>query len=282
MSVKALSLIGFITDPAKAILYLKLRCAPDPADKSDAALHADWLAAKAKLGAPVARAGRPRMRPIPMSDPYLQALMKVSWAARIRHLLDQGASFQMVEIDRLIAGQVSVDLEKAAAQCAGLSRPPTQEQLMTLALPFEIASDKVYVSRQDQSIVIRSNSLNLLIGEQGPMPGAPHVIGINVGWTLPFIHAVRLKDRYILHNGYNRAVGARLAGATEIPAIVRDVPDAAAAGFEQANTVDEALLMSDNPPTMRHFAQGRALDVRLRRTTRILQVNWSQHLMYED
>src|SRR5205823_791858 len=100
------------------------------------------------------------------------------------------------------------------------------------------------------------------IAEQGPMPNAPHLFGVNIGWTLPMIHVIRLKGRCILHNGYNRAVGARLAGAAEIPCILRNVPDAAAAAFEQSHTIEESLLMSDDPPTLGHFTQGRALEVR--------------------
>jgi hypothetical protein len=281
MPTKALSLIGFVKDLTTAIHYLKLRCVPEPA-KDDDALEADWRIAQARLGPPAPSAGNPQMRPISMAEPHIQALLATSWAPRIKSALDQGASFQMVEIDPLIAAQITVDLEKSNSQCAGLSHPPTYDQMMRLCLPFELASGAVQLSQQPQSIIIKSESLNLVIGAQGPMPFAAHVVGVNVGWVLPFVHVARLNGRCLLHNGYNRTVGARLAGATEVPCLFRDVPDAAAAGFDQSHTVEEALLMSDNPPTIGHFARGSAFEVQLRRTIRLIEVNWSQHQMYDE
>lgn len=281
MPANARSLLGFVSDPGLALRYLKIRCLPAP-DATDAALEAEWRAARTKLGPRARRAGHPRMRPIDMDDPHIRALLSVEWAARTKTVLDQGATLQMVEIEPLIAAQITVDLEKARAQCAGLSSPPKHAELMKLGFPLELASGAVRVSRQPQSIIIKSDSLNLVIGEQGPMSFAHHVVGVNVGWTLPFVHVVRLNGRYLLHNGYNRTVGARLAGATEIPCLVRDVADAAAAGLDQSQTIDEALLMSDNPPTLGHFTRSGAMKVELRQTVRLIQVSWSQHLMYDE
>jgi len=281
MPTKALSLIGFVDDPATAVQYLKQRCVPDPT-KDDAALEADWRLARAKLGPPAPRAGHPRMRPLAMAEPHIQALLSTGWAPRIKSALDQGATFQMVEVDPLIAAQITVDLDKSVSQCGGLSHPPTHDQLMSLCLPLELASGAVQLSQQPNSIIIKSESLNLVVGEHGLMPFAAHVVGVNVGWVLPFVHVARINGRCMLHNGYNRTVGARLAGATEIPCLVRDVTDAAAAGLDQSLAVEESLLMSDSPPTIGHFAQECALDVQLRRAIRLIQVGWSQHQLYDE
>jgi len=280
MSIEGLSLVGFLDDRAKAVEYLKARCAPD-ADTSDADLEADWRAAKAKLGTPVARAGYPNMRPIALDEPHMQALLAVRWKSRFKLFLDRGASFQMIEIDPLISGQITVDIKKATSQCAELSHPPTHEELLRLSFPLELASGTMKASRQKNGFVVTSDSLNMVIGMEGPMPKMPHIIGIHLGWSLPLVHVVRLNGRSILHNGYNRTLGARSAGATEIPCLFRDVVDADAAGFPGGNTADERLLMSDNPPTMAHYTQGRAWEVQLRRTTRIIHVSWVQHTLYD-
>jgi hypothetical protein len=282
MSVRALTLVGFLDDRAQAIEYLRSRCLPGP-DKNTAALEADWRAAKARLGPPpVTGAGHPNMRPLSIEEPHLQELLHVKWRSRFQYFLDRGAVFQMIEIDRLIAGQITIDLEKSSSQSASLSRPPTHDELMKLAFPLELASGTINASRQENSVVVKSESLNLVIGDKGPMPKMPQIIGIHLGWTLPLIHVVRLNGKCILHNGYNRTIGARLAGAKEIPCIFRDVPDAAAAGFVNERTLDEALLMSDNPPTMAHYVQDRAVEVALRRATRVLQVSWSEHTLYDE
>jgi hypothetical protein len=280
MAIKGLSLVGFLDDRAKAVEYLKARCAPDP-DASDADLEAEWRAAKAKLGPPVARAGHPNMRPIALDEPHMKALFAVRWKSRFKFFLNRGASFQMIEIDPLISGQISVDLEKSAAACAGLSHPPTHEELLRLSFPLEMTSGLTRASRHKNGFVVASDSLNMVIGMEGPMPKMPHVVGVHLSWSLPLVHVVRLNGRSILHNGYNRTFGARLAGATEIPCLFRDVADADAAGFPGGNTVDERLLMSDDPPTMAHYVKDRAWEVRLRRATRIIHVSWVQHTLYE-
>jgi hypothetical protein len=280
MSIKGLSLVGFLDDRARAIEYLKARCVPRPGT-ADVDLEADWRTAKSKLGAPVARAGYPIMRPIALDDPHMQALLAVRWKSRFKFFLDRGATFQMTEIDPLIAGQISVDLEKSVSLCASLSLPPTQDELMRLSFPLALESGTTKASRRKNSVVVTSDSLNMVVGMEGPMPKMPHVIGIQLNWSLPLVHVVRLNGRSIVHNGYNRIVGARLAGATEIPCLFRDVADADSAGFPGGNTVDEKLLMSDNPPTVGHYTQGRAWEVQLRRTTRVIHVSWAQHTLYE-
>lgn len=282
MPVRALSLMGFLDDRAKAIDYLRSRCLA-PVGKDVAALEADWRAAKARLGRPpITRPGDPDMRPLSPDDPHLKALLGVEWRGRVQYLLDRGATFQLIEIDRLIASQISIDLERSASQCAGLSSPPTHEQLMQLAFPLELTSGKINASRQENSVVVKSDSLNLVIGDKGPMPNTPQLIGVHLGWVLPLVHVVRLNGRCILHNGYCRTVGARLAGAAGIPCLFRDVPDAAAAGIAGEGRLDESLLMSDNPPTLAHYVNDRAFEVALRRSMRVIQVSWSEHTLYDD
>jgi hypothetical protein len=274
--------VGFIDDRDKALDYLRSRCRAEPG-KSAAALEADWRAAQAKLGPPpITRPGDPDMRPLSLDDPHLKALLGVEWRGRVQYFLDRGATFQMIEIDRLIASQITIDLGKSASQCAGLSSPPTHEQLMKLAFPLELADGTINASRQENSVALKSESLNLVIGDQGSMPKMPQIIGIHLGWVLPLVQVVRLNGRCILHNGYSRAVGARRAGALGVPCLFRDVPDAAAAGVTDEGRLDEALLMSDNPPTLAHYAQDRAVEVALRRATRVIHVSWSQHVLYGD
>lgn len=283
MPSKALSLVGFVGDRAVALRYLRTRCIAQPPNLDDDALEAIWRAAQAGLGPPIDRAGHPEMRQIPSSDPHIAALLAVDWAGRFRPFLDKGATFQMVEIDPLIAAQLSIDCDKSAAQCAGLSVPPTDAELMRVSLPLNLPSGAVQVSREPHSMIVKSDSLNLIIGAQGPMPEFPQVVGIHLGWTLPLVNVARYNGRCILQNGYNRAVGARLAGATEIPCLFRDVSDAAEAGLhESAPAITEEMVMSDNPPTLAHFTQGRAAEVRLRRSMRVIQVSWAQHTLYDE
>jgi hypothetical protein len=275
-----LSLVGFIADQQQALTHLKTPCLPDPT-KSDADLLADWNAARAKLGRSIARAGHPNLQPIPVTDPHIQQLLNAPWAAGyLAHHMAQGASFQMVEIDPLLAYQFTVDAVRSNSHCGTLSRPPTRAELFNVCLPLVTANDAVHISDQGHSFIVKSRSLNLQIAAQGAIQ---NMIGIQCSWSLPFVHVTRFNGRCYLHNGYHRALGIRRAGASEMPCFLRDAPDAGAAGIQPPGTFDLQLLESGNPPTIGHFTRrGRALKVRMRASMRVIQISWSQHTMFDE
>jgi hypothetical protein len=284
MATDGLSLVGFMSDPNQALLHLKTACVPEQG-KSDADLLADWNTARSTLGHVNPRAGVPNLQPIPMNDPYIQQLMQAPWATGFGPLIAQGASFQMVELDPLLAFQFAVDTSRSASHCSPYASTATQDQLLAVCLPQTLSNDPIHVTGQGlpglQSLIIKSRSLNLQIVAQGNLQ-LPDALGIQFGWGLPFVHVVRFNGRCYLHNGYHRAVGLRALGATEIPCMFRDVADAPSAGIQPPGTFDLQLLESASPPTIAHFSNGIAFAVRLRATMRIIQINWSQHTMVDE
>jgi hypothetical protein len=136
MATPSLSLVGFITDQQHALNHLKVPCVPNPINKSDADVISDWQAARAKLGAPIPRAGHPNLTPIPLSDPHIQQLLQTPWAGvYLAAQLAQGASFQMVEINKLLAYQFTVDVARSNSHCSPIGVPPTlRTSLMSACL----------------------------------------------------------------------------------------------------------------------------------------------------
>lgn len=278
MSTPGLSLVGFMADQQQALAHLKVPCLPNPANKSDADLITDWQGAQAKLGASVANAGTPAMAQI-QGHPHVQRLLQEPWAAAyLTAQIAQGASFQMIEIDKLLAYQFSVDVARSNSHCPW-GRLPTQQELFDVCLPLALSKDPVHISTQGSAYILKSRSLNFSISAQGAMQS---MIGIQCSWSLPFVHVTRFNGRCYLHNGYHRAVGVRLAGATHMPCFFRDVADPAIAGIQPPGTFDLALLQSANPPTIGHYATGRALDVQLRASMRLIEISWSQHTMFDE
>jgi hypothetical protein len=276
------SLVGFMTDQQHALNHLKLSCFPDP-NKSDVNLIADWQTAQAKLGSPIPRAGNPFLTPIPQTDPHIQQLLQAPWAtAYLAGQLAQGASFQMVEIHKLLAFQFAIDSARSNSHCNFAMGVPNQQELLDICLPLTLSNDPVHISNlNNSSFILKSRSLNFSISAQGPMP-IQNAIGIQCAWSLPFVHVTRLNGRCYLHNGFHRALGIRLAGAGQMPCFFRDVADAAAVGILPTTTFDLQLLESANPPTLEHYATGRALDVNLRASARVIQISWSQHTMFDE
>jgi hypothetical protein len=64
--------------------------------------------------------------------------------------------------------------------------------------------------------------------------------------------------------------------------VLREVTDAPTAGIRNdGSTFSLALLESANPPTVAHFAHGRALPVALRAVSRLIQFTWAEYVPEE-
>jgi len=266
-------------DQAEAVTHLKTACIP--ANPADAALIAEWQTARANLGAPVANAGAPDIQQIPAAHAnHVQQLSQLPWVAQALQTTCIGADFRLVEIDPLLAFQFTVNTARANHHCGSLSNPPTMQELLDCCLPLTPPQENYDWQRQPQSIIIKSKSLNLITRGQGLFNDAA---GIIFGSTLPLVHVVRFNNACYLHNGFHRAFGARIAGATHVPCMFRDVATAEAVGIRTgAGTFSTALLTSANPPTVGHFSQGRAHNVTLRELTRIIHVSWSEYTLYNE
>jgi hypothetical protein len=197
-----------------------------------------------------------------------------------------GASFQLVEIDPLLAFQITVDTDRGAHHCAGVDHPPSQEQMLAICLPLTNTPDPLQVSNLAQSMMLRCRNANYRVIRQGALQD-PHGNllggGILLGLSLPFVHVVRYNNRCYLHNGYHRAVALRAAGAIQIPCIFRDVQTADLAGIKaDGSTFPEQLFNNANPPTVGHMTGGRAHRVSLRNHARVIHVSWAEYIAYEE
>lgn len=129
--------------------------------------------------------------------------------------------------------------------------------------------------------MIRGKNLNLRAAQTGMLN--PNTLGLAFAFSLPFVHVVRLNGRCYLHNGFHRVYGAAMAGAQKVPCVFRDVPNAEAAGIRSDGaTFDLALLESDNPPTLHHFASGQAYPTQLKLMSRVIHVSWSDYVVPEE
>jgi hypothetical protein len=278
MPTPGLSLVGFIDDQQLALNHLMGACVP--ANPDPAVLIAQWTAAKAQLGAPIPFAGHPNIQPIePGHDAYIQQVLS--------HPIFQpgpqgawlGATVQSVEIDPLLAYQMTVDTDRLDHHTSTLPSPPTFDQLLQCCLPLAPTPESFVVIPGQTSMVLRARSLNVRCFQGFWRNDA---MGIFFGVSIPLIHVVRHGGHCYLFNGYHRAVGLRRAGFTHIPCIVRDVADHAAVGMNPPEFFSAARLVQPDPPTVGHFTQDRAITVQLRLHSRILHVSWGEHAVPEE
>ena len=271
------SLVGFMPYD-QALHHLKTACVPEePVDV--AALEAQWKIAQERLGPPIDGAGFPDIRDLPADQQvHVNLLAQRDWYQRNAANWFPNSTFAMVEIEKLLAYQFTVDFDRSQHHCSGLSVPPTAPELLMLAWPFDLPAEQWDATLGPQSLIIRSRSMNVRALAQGMFPNPDGTLaGLYFGSSAPLVHVVRLDGRCYLHNGFHRVLGARAAGATHIPCVLRDVENAAQAAIQPPNTFSLELLQSDNPPTVAHFTQGRGLPVQLRAISRVLHVSWADY-----
>ncbi|CAN7191199.1 hypothetical protein LJR084_000538 [Variovorax sp. LjRoot84] len=287
MPTPGLSLVGFLQQQ-DAINLLRSTCVV--ADPSDAALTAEWQAARAKLGPPVPNAGRPGISNVPAAgQAHMAQLVQRPWIQA--HLQGDmvGATFQLIELAPLLAMQFNVDIARSDHHNGGVSAPaPNVDDLFSMCLPLvpmieNVRTSAVPNAQNPNALLVTSRGLNFYPMAQGLMQNASgNFIGVQVGVTVPLMHVVRYNGRCYLHNGFHRGVGLLTRGVTHAPCVFRDVADFGAVGLMPNKTFDGAVLESGDPPTLAHFGQGRAYDVQLKIFTRTIHVSWADHVTTED
>jgi hypothetical protein len=274
-----LSLVGFM-DQQQAVFHLANACIP--ANPDPTVLAAEWAAARVRLGPATTNAGHPAVLPIPAShDHYIQQLKTTHPVFQPPFGAMRDVAFHLVEIDALLAYQFTVDLPRSNHHCAAFANPPTLDALLECCLPLVPPNEDIKATPGPQSMVLRARSLNVRTLQQGIFNA--EFMGIQFGVSLPYVHVVRHDGRLYLHNGFHRTFGARMAGATHVPCILRDVSTHAEIGLRaDGGTFPAALLESANPPTMAHFTQDKAHVVQLRAHSRILHVSWAEYAVPDE
>lgn len=250
----------------------------------------EWTKANEALGRPMARLGKPEIKEIPEEkQPYIDELMAQPWLKKELDDTLVGASFKLVEIDPLLAMQFAVDTDRSSTLTSQLPANPSIDALLKTCLPHTRAEENLAFLRSNHkhSMMVISRNLSLHVKNEGAIAtetatGTCLHIGIELVFPAPLVHVVRLNDRCYLHNGFHRAYGAKLAGATHVPCIFRDVKTSVDVGIAKHETFDLELLQSENAPTLGHFTQGRAYDVRLKTMKKVLQVSWSEYMIDGD
>jgi len=272
------SLVGFL-DQAQGIAHLKSACVVS--DPAEAALAAEWVAARQRLGAPTQRAGRPEILPIPKEGmAHIQNLLQQQWVAQQLQAALKDCEFVLAEIKPLLAFQLSVDSSRSDQHNGHVAKNPSLSDMLPICLPLDAANEPIQVHQAAGSLMVTSRSLNFQAFARGFIH--QNFIGLQVGVSLPLVHVVRFNDRCYLHNGFHRAVGLGKRGATHVPCVFRDVTSPEAVGIKPEGTFLLDLLESEDPPTVAHFVDDRAYDVRLKAFKRTLHISWAEYITTEE
>lgn len=144
-------------------------------------------------------------------------------------------AFGLVELDRLVVYQKSINLTHVRRLQAQLGPHPSEEAVFRFCLPYDHPTVPVRtgkVARGSYVFVSESNDLRflepaLLAGGQlrdyqapGPVAG---VLGLVIGYGSNYLNAIYTSGRLILNNGYHRAYALRDLGLQQAPCVIQQV-----------------------------------------------------------
>jgi hypothetical protein len=236
-----------------------------------ARLAADWRAAAARFGelqqVEAAWADGPPVGPLPKS---LEPLVRRVAADPVfrRSFSAVPGDVGMVELDRLVASQKTVNLSHVARLKDQLGPAPDLDAVFRACLPFDHPTPPTRVGRvAHQSFVFASDSNDLRMLDTlvlrpdqvsdyqacGPLAG---VVGVAVGYGSNFLNAVALGGRLVLNNGFHRAYALRALGVTRVPCVVQRL-----AGPDDLEHIGRAAIRRDpdvyfglaRPPVFKDF-----------------------------
>jgi hypothetical protein len=182
----------------------------------------------------------------------------------------EGWEIALVDLSRVVAIRPSVFLDTAVERTAHLD-PGDLRAAAELTLPVshsrpigELApgDDAPPISVQyhcrSRTFTITAPNLDLTLagsfnapGNAGaPQPGGLLGFGFNITVPPSFLQVARCQDRYVLQDGYHRALGLLSRRITRAPAYVRDVDIAELA---LAEALPRSVWLGDRPPLLRDY-----------------------------
>lgn len=277
MTLPGLSLCGFMND-AEALQYFATAC--DFTNVLAPTLIQHWMAARAKLGDPIPRAGKPRL--VPIDAEHNGYLEKVTKTQHFKGAVgDLPWTFHWVEIDPLLCYQPHISPEISGRKWRRTYRVPGQGAIIRQCLPtrtsplHDLQFMQVIPGQPHFRIIAPDPSLAVL-GVRPRLVKGRNVLtfALDIGERCPLVQVISFAGKYYLKNGFHRAYRLRELGATHIPAVVIEAPTYEQAGL--APGFAQHVLDSPNPPTCGHYSHGRAYPVQLKEAGGVVEIACAQ------
>jgi len=175
----------------------------------------------------------------------------------------------IVELDRLVVFQKSVNVSYVGELRTALGGTPTPEEIFRFALPVDRRYDPpVHVQRNAQNVwtfISQSGDfrpLEPIFIDPAQVEGlslsgaASGIAGLVVGYGSNFLNAIRVDGRLVLNNGSHRAFTLREAGVTHAPCLIQNVSrrdELEVVGQGELTEEPDRYLTAPRPPVLRDY-----------------------------
>lgn len=282
---------------AEVAQYIRTQAIPDESSRVQEVL-ANWAALQPRVQALVrAEAGLADTIQVADVPAEFEALLTKYSEDQLFRRTFSGLpiDFGIVEIDKLVAAQRTVNLDYVARLKARVPNPPTMRDLLEMCVSpvremdpiqhLEVAPNVHVFSSPNSDIRFLGSFVKNIMAEDldaavaGGIPAAA-VISF-VGYGGASVNVIKAGNRVVLNNGFHRVYALREAGVTHVPVVIQ-LSQNPALDFppQVAGLPKEYLLGAARPVVMKDFFEPEfaiTLRVRDRIKTVTLGVSLGQH-----
>lgn len=175
-----------------------------------------------------------------------------------------GATFGVIEVDKVVAAQRTVNLAYVEKISSRLPNAPSMADLIEFCISPNREMDPIQHLEVTQNVHAFSSPnsdvrflgsfikdlepSDLQYAEGGGLPAA--AILVFVGYGSPQIHVYRVGNRVVLGNGFHRVYALRQRGITEIPVVIRNVQNPSLEFPQAIGGIPRDYLLSTPRPTL--------------------------------
>jgi hypothetical protein len=191
----------------------------------------------------------------------------------------EGWRVQVVDLARVCAFQPSIFTDSAAERVMDIKHDDLAG-IAAVSLPAESPEPpRVQFDQGRQAYIVLSPNPNLrIVGlSSGPVPDQPGAaaLGFIVRVMPSLMQVIRFRDRYILRDGYHRALGLLDQGITQVPVFTRTMET-----IEQVTLpgmLPQDAYLGERPPLLRDYRDDTvARDVRLPAVQRMIVIQGNE------
>lgn len=231
-------------------------------------------------------------------DPELEPLAEAVRAdSRFHHSFPTlPVTFGMVELDKLVVYQTRVTGDFVDGLARRLGRTPDPATIFRTCQPLDTRPPHLQVEKADDNRYLFTSESHDMRFHEAQLFGAADmpayasfgavagIVGVVVGFGGNFLNVIRSDDRFLLNNGYHRAVALRSIGVTHAPCVIQTVTRR-----DELNLVGPERVVDDpvfyyrarRPPLLKDFLDPRIakrLPARPRR--KLIEVSFKVHRTY--
>lgn len=267
---KSLMVIGAFPEIREATQSIQKYCGEEYWDVPR--IHTEWNHSRSVMTSPLTyQPGDPIIKDIPPE--YIEQISAITGNQSFTQIAQGQWSIRLVQVDALLSQPIFVNLDYIEELQVGV-RGNNFEDVIRLCLPntpkkhiFQQSQNEISLFTRDRGVRWGVQGSVLNVDQGGTVVGFPMVLDNGP------VHVKSIHGKYVLVDGYHRALAIRKAGYEYIPCLLTEAHspnEIVTMGQESFNI--PFLLESANPPTLGVFLTEAAVEVHTRPMGKLIKI----------